>query len=255
MRIAEGVALVSGANRGIGRAFVDVLLARGARKIYAAARRPESVVVDDPRIVPVRLDVTDARDAAAVAAACPDVTLLVSNAGISIHRPVLAGDGEAVAREMMEVNCFGPMRLTRALAPAIVAQGGGAIVYVSSMASRVLASVAPAYSASKAALDMMASGVREELRDKNTTVHVVMPGFVDADMGQEFQMPKVKPEQIAGRALDAVEAGAPNVFPDIFAEFTRDAIASQGLALLDEPNAVVMSLVGRLLAHHGIRPA
>lgn len=255
MKIDGATIFVTGANRGIGHSFVEVLLARGARKVYACARKVETVRVRDSRVVPVKLDVTDANDIEAAGRACKDVTMLVSNAGITAHMSFLQPNGEAVARELMEVNCFGPMRLTRALAPAIVANGGGACVYVSSMASRVLAAIAPSYSASKAALDMMASGVREELRDKNVTVHVVMPGFVDTDMGEEFQMPKASPRQIAERALDAVALGTPNVFPDIFSEFTRDAIATRALEMLDNPNAVVMDLVGRLLAHHGIRPA
>jgi NAD(P)-dependent dehydrogenase (short-subunit alcohol dehydrogenase family) len=155
MDITGSVALVTGANGGIGRAFVGALLKRGAAKIYIAARDPASLSDllkgSDGRLVPLRLDVTDAAQVAAAATAAPDVTLLVNNAGYAAFQGAIAAPDISAARREMDVNYFGPLALTRAFKPALAASGGGAVVNMLSMAALVSLPVTGTYSASKAA--------------------------------------------------------------------------------------------------------
>ena len=141
MDIAGSVALVTGANGGIGRAFVGALLKRGATKIYVAARDPASLSDllkgGDGRLVPLRLDVTDSAQVAAAATAAPDVTLLVNNAGYAAFQGAIAAPDISAARREMDVNYFGPLALTRTFKPALAAAGGGAVVNMLSMAALV----------------------------------------------------------------------------------------------------------------------
>jgi NAD(P)-dependent dehydrogenase (short-subunit alcohol dehydrogenase family) len=141
MDIAGSVALVTGANGGIGRAFVGALLKRGAAKIYVAARDPASLSDllkgGDGRLVPLRLDVTDSAEVAAAATAAPDVTLLVNNAGYAAFQGAIAAPDISAARREMDVNYFGPLALTRAFRPALGASSGGAVVNMLSMAALV----------------------------------------------------------------------------------------------------------------------
>jgi len=127
VNIENSIALVTGANRGLGKAYTDALLAAGAAKIYAAARDPASIAIADPRIAPIKLDVTKDADVNAAAARCADVNLLINNAGIMLASPMLAGDSEAALRAEMEVNVFGMLRMVRAFAPVLARNSGGAI--------------------------------------------------------------------------------------------------------------------------------
>lgn len=151
MDITGSVALVTGANGGIGQAFVRTLLARGAAKIYVAARDPASLADlfgrGDGRLVPLKLDVTDPAQIAAAALAAPDVTLLVNNAGYAAFQGAIAAPDMSAARREMDVNYFGPLALTRAFKPALA---GGAVVNMLSMAALVSLPVTGTYSASKA---------------------------------------------------------------------------------------------------------
>src|ERR1700694_2022462 len=153
MEITGSVALVTGANGGIGRAFVAALLKRGAAKIYIAARDQASLSDllkgQDGRLVPLRLDVTDAAQVAAAATAAPDITLLVNNAGYAAFQGAIAGPDISAPRREMDVNYFGPLALTRAFKPVLSASGGGAIVNMLSMAALVSLPVTGTYSASK----------------------------------------------------------------------------------------------------------
>ena len=155
MRIEGAVALVTGSNRGIGRAFVETLIARGAAKIYASAREPSRVadlVAAHPgRIVPLELDVTSADDIEAAAARCRDVSLLINNAGINNQAGFIAAKELAPARAEMETNYFGPMQTCRSFAPVLRANGGGAIVNILSILARVNLPMYGSLSASKAA--------------------------------------------------------------------------------------------------------
>jgi NAD(P)-dependent dehydrogenase (short-subunit alcohol dehydrogenase family) len=239
--LAGKVALVTGANRGIGAAFVDALVELGAARVYAGARDPGTL--EDARsrhgsrLVPVRFDVTEASDVAAFAAAHDDVDLLVSNAGREGSGRILGHD-EADARHLFEVHLWGPWRLADALAPGIQTRGGG-MIFVQSIAALALSRRGPFYSASKAAATMMASAMRESLRDSGITVTNVFPGFTDTQMMATEDVPKARPRQTAERALEGWAAGRASVYPDRFARLIHDRLASDVDAVLDEPGRVV----------------
>src|ERR1700722_13970700 len=135
MNIESSIALVTGANRGLGKAYTDALLAAGAAKVYGGARDASSVAITDNRLIPVKLDVTQDKDVQAATAACADVNLLINNAGIMLASPMLAEDSEAALRAEMEVNVFGMLRMVRAFAPVLARNGGGAIANMLSVVS------------------------------------------------------------------------------------------------------------------------
>jgi len=219
MRIEGATVLVTGANRGIGAAFVRLLLERGAARVYAGARDAASVPAA-AGVVPLTLDVTDAAQVEAAARAAGDVDLLVNNAGISTGTGLVVGD-EATIRREMETNFFGPLRTTRAFAPVLRANGGGAIVNVVSALSWFTAPGGGAYSASKAAAWMLTDSTRLELAEQGTHVVGVHMGLVDTDMVRGYDAPKLAPEELAGAALDAVESGAQEVLGDEWARFVK----------------------------------
>lgn len=199
------VALVTGANRGIGRAFTRELLARGAAKVYAGARDPGSV--KDSGTVPVRLDITDPEQVAAAAARCGDVDLLVNNAGIFHAGSLLDAPSILDAREEIETNLLGTLRVTKAFAPVLGRNGGGAIVNTLSVLSFINYAPWGTYSVSKAAAWSMTNSVRDELADQGTLVTAVHSALVDTDLTKGLELPKITPEAYVTSALDAVAAG------------------------------------------------
>src|SRR3984957_19455359 len=236
--------VIPGPDRGVGDAFVTAALSRGAATIVAAARDPASLTghSQTARVVPARLDVTDRAQVAAVAAEHPDIDLLACNAAVTCHRPLLSDATDAALREVMEVNFFGPLGLARAFAPALRRPGSG-VIFVLSVAAVALSRSAPVYSASKAACLMLALDLREELRDSGATVTVVLPGFIDTDMGAAFgRIAKATPAQIAALALDGWLAGQHTIWPDPFAELVGDAVGEPFRALLDEPRQVMTAI-------------
>lgn len=244
MDLTERKVLVTGANRGVGAAFVGAALSRRATAVFAAAREPASLprFPDPERVVPVRLDVTDQAQIGAAAREHADVDLLVCNAGVTCQRPVLSDVEEAAFRQVLEVNFFGPLRLVRAFAPSLRRPRSG-VIFVLSVSAVALSRSAPIYSASKAACLMLALGLREELREGGGTVTVVLPGFIDTDMGAAFaRAPKASPGQIAERSLDGWLAGQHTVWPDRFAELVHDAVGEPFRALLDRPREVMTGL-------------
>ena len=212
MKLENATVLITGANRGLGLAFAREVLARGARKVYAAARKPESVTLAG--VVPLKLDVTSPADIAAAAAAAGDVTLIINNAGIANFGGFLAADSVASSQAMLETNYFGPMRLGQAFAPILKANGGGAILNVLSVASWISSPLLGAYAATKAAAWSMTNGMRLELEEQGTQVLGLHAGFIDTDMTQGIEMPKSTPEAIVKAALDGLEAGAREVLSD-----------------------------------------
>lgn len=196
------VALVTGANRGLGAAFVSGLLERGVAKVYAAARRPESVATTDPRVVPLALDVTDPESIRRAAEAAGDVTVLVNNAGIAVNQSLVSGDLTEIHREF-DTNFWGPVLLTRAFAPVIEGQGGGAIVNMHSALSWLALG---SYSATKAALWSASNSARVELAPAGIQVVGVHVGYVDTEMAADAEGVKVPPAQVVAEALDAVLA-------------------------------------------------
>jgi NAD(P)-dependent dehydrogenase (short-subunit alcohol dehydrogenase family) len=225
MKITGSIALVTGANRGIGRAFVDELLKRGAAKIYVAARDPASLtdLPKDARLVPLALDVADEAAVLRAAKAASDVTLLINNAGVAGFHGAISAPDLATARREMEVNYFGPLSMARAFAPHLGASGGGAIVNILSFLSLVTLPRAGTYSASKAAALALTRSVRAELAGQGTRVVAVMPVQVDTDMGRDLPEPRLTPQEVAAEALDAVESGLDDVFPG---ELTRGSAAA-----------------------------
>lgn len=216
MKVEGCVALVTGANRGLGKAFCDALIAAGAAKVYAAARDPASV--KDPRLTPVRLDVTSAADIAAAAKACPDVTLLINNAGVLLSSPIMAADAEAAIRNEMEVNVFGLMNVSRAFAPVLKVNGGGALVNMLSVASWFIAPFNATYGASKHAALGVSEGLRIELKSQGTQVMSVHAGFVDTEMAAAYDVPKTSPAQVAEKMIEGLRAEQPFVLADARAE-------------------------------------
>ncbi|HEY9109034.1 MAG TPA: SDR family oxidoreductase, partial [Roseateles sp.] len=203
MQLRNAIVFITGANRGLGRAFAQAALAAGAAKVYAAARDPASI--DLAGVVPVALDVTDADQVATAAAQCGDVTLLINNAGISQSVGVLAADAIDVARHHFDTNVFGVWALTQAFAPVLKANGGGAVLNVLSVLSWVtLPGLAP-YSASKAAAWALSNGLRAELKAQGTQVTSLHVGYMDTDMTRGLETPKSSPADVARAALAGVE--------------------------------------------------
>lgn len=212
MKIANATVLITGANRGIGLAFAREALARGARKVYAGARDPNSVAL--PGVEPIKLDVTNADDVAAAARACGDVTLLINNAGIAAFGGFLAEGSIDAARHQLETNYFGPLRLSLAFAPVLAGHGGGAILNVLSIASWISTPMLAVYGSTKSAAWSLTNGLRHELRAQGTQVLGMHMGFVDTDLTRGVEMPKATPQDVVRRALDALEAGAEEVLAD-----------------------------------------
>jgi NAD(P)-dependent dehydrogenase (short-subunit alcohol dehydrogenase family) len=212
MKIENAVALVTGANRGIGLAFTRELLARGARKVYAAARDPSTVTL--PGVEALRLDVTKPDDVTAAVAHAGDVTLLVNNAGIAQVGGFLAADSEDVARRQFETNFFGMLRMSRGFAPVLAANGGGALLNVLSIVSWMNGGQLAGYGASKSAAWSLTNALRHELAAQRTQVLALHMGFVDTDLTRGMEAPKTSPEEIVARALDGLEAGLDEVLAD-----------------------------------------
>ena len=212
MKIQGSTALVTGANRGIGAALVRALRHAGAKKIYAAARNPDSVAIEGA--VPIRLDVTRQQDIDDAAALAGDVDLVINNAGILVPSAALGPDVERAFLDQVEVNVFGPVRVARAFAPVLKANGGGAVVNLHSALSWATFGTGAAYSASKAAVWAFTNGMRQELRAQGTNVLGVHFGYVDTDMTQGVTAPKSSPDDIAEQILAAVERGDAELLAD-----------------------------------------
>jgi NAD(P)-dependent dehydrogenase (short-subunit alcohol dehydrogenase family) len=220
MKIKGSVALVTGANRGIGRAIAEELLARGATKVYAGVRDVASVT--DERLVAVELDVTDLGQVTAAAERLGDVEIVVNNAGIGTGSTPLGADLDR-ARAELEVNYLGLVAVTQAFAPVLAGNGGGAFVNVLSAVSWVALPSLTTYSASKAAAWSYSNAARIELAQLGTEVVGVHVGFVDTDLTAALPVDKIAPQEVAVSALDALEAGRPEAVVD---EFSRGVKAN-----------------------------
>jgi NAD(P)-dependent dehydrogenase (short-subunit alcohol dehydrogenase family) len=227
MKIAGSVALVTGANRGLGAAFADALLDRGAAKVYAAVRDVSAVT--DHRLTPLRLDLTDRGSIEEAARAAADVDLLINNAGVDTHTPTL-GD-EAGLREEIEVNYLGPVAVSRAFAPVLAANGGGALVNVLSGLAWMALPTTGGYSSAKAAMWAATNSLRQNLLQQGTVVTAVYAGYLDTDMAAWIDAPKTAPEVVAAATLDGVEAGEHEVLADEFARHVRGALSGPLSAL------------------------
>lgn len=212
--------LVTGANRGIGKGFVKVLLAEGAEKIYAAARDlgnlKEVIALNPEVILPVQLDVTKIEQVKALAKSIDSLDILVNNAGIATGVYTTGLNAVDIARQEMEVNLFGPMAITQVLLPRLRASNEAAIINISSIAGiSNFPSLGP-YSTTKAALHSFTQGLRADLRDSNIQVLGVYPGPTDTRLAEGVDMPKPSPDQVAVATLDSLSKGVNDVFPDEF---------------------------------------
>lgn len=220
MDVKGSVALVTGANRGLGRALAEELLHRGVARLYATARRVQSLdelVGLDPRVVALPLDVTDPAVIARAAAVAADTTLLVNNGGSLAFADPLGGDPADIELDL-RTNFLGMLSMVRAFVPVLERNGGGAIV---NLLSLVVFGAVPAmggYSASKAAAASATQSLRAQLAGRKITVHGVFPGAVDTDMIRDFPIPKTSPADVAAAVLAGLEAGTENIFPDPMAE-------------------------------------
>jgi NAD(P)-dependent dehydrogenase (short-subunit alcohol dehydrogenase family) len=220
MEITGAVALVTGANRGLGRQFAAALLERGAAKVYAAVRDLTTVATDDPRLVPVQLDVTDPARVHAVAATLTDVQIVVNNAGIGRPATPLGATIDD-ARAEMEVNYLPLLATTQAFAPILAANGGGAFVNVLSVVSWVGMPSLATYSASKSAAWSFTNSARVELKHQGTLVVGVHVGFVDTDLTAGLDTDKIPPVAVATATLDALEACASEAVVDDFSRAVK----------------------------------
>ena len=210
MKVEGCTALVTGANRGIGKGFVEELLEHGARKVYVASRKLEDaqeIAEGNDRLEAVQLDVTDPDQVAAAAAKCTDLTLLVNNAGVfHLGKTLLGAEDESSIRETMEVNFFGPVRLIRAFAPVLKANGGGAVINVLSAGGIVAVPSMGGYSPSKFAMRAAGDCLRPELAKQGTTLHALIVGSVDTRMAKHVTwMEQASPRDIGKAGIVAVE--------------------------------------------------
>ncbi|KNE24928.1 SDR family oxidoreductase [Achromobacter spanius] len=223
MNLKNAVVLITGANRGLGLAFARVALARGARKVYAAARDPSTITL--PGVEAIKLDVSNPADVAAAAAHAKDVTLVINNAGIAAMGGFLDADAIESAQRHLDINVFGSLRVAQAFAPVLAANGGGALLNVLSIASWINGQPLGLYAMSKSAAWAMTNGLRHDLRAQGTQVLGLHMGFVDTDLTKGIDAPKSTPDSIVNQAFDGLEAGAEEVLAD---ERTRQV--KQGLS-------------------------
>jgi NAD(P)-dependent dehydrogenase (short-subunit alcohol dehydrogenase family) len=232
------VALVTGANRGIGRALVEGLLERGTKRVYATARdltALEAVApLDRDRVVSLQLDITDPRSIGAAADEARDVNLLVNNAGVLTIGDLLGGDLGRIEEEM-RVNYFGTLGMVRAFVPILEANAGGTIVNLVTLVALASLSSMGGYSASKAATFSMTQALRAQLGTRGIKVHGVFPGAVDTDMIRVIDMPKTSPGDVARAILDGVSAGIEDIFPDPMSQ-------NLGATWLHDPKALERQL-------------
>ncbi|HEU4948600.1 MAG TPA: SDR family oxidoreductase [Kribbella sp.] len=229
MKLQGSIALVTGANRGLGKAFASALIERGAKTVYAGVRDPSTIT--DPNLVPIQLDITNAHEVAAAAESCGDLTLLVNNAGILRGTSLLGAPNVDDARAEMETNYFGTLALCRRFAPVLARNGGGAIVNMLSVLSFLSLPQVGSYAASKSAAWSLTNAIRLELQAQGTLVTAVHAGFVDTDMAARITQPKISPDDVAAQTLDAVEAGRHEVLVDATSRDVKAALSAELSAL------------------------
>ncbi|MEU5714129.1 SDR family oxidoreductase [Streptomyces flaveolus] len=227
MNIGAATALVTGANRGLGRALAQELAARGAT-VYAAARRPEQI--DLPGVKAIQLDVTDPESVAAAAEAAHDVNLLINNAGSSTGADPLTGSWDALQLEI-DTHYLGTLRVIRSFAPVIEARGGGSILNILSVLSWISFPTVGAYSAAKSAAWSMTNTVRQQLAPRGITVSGLHVGYMDTDMARHVTEPKTDPADVARAAVDGIAAGTHEIVVDDLSRHVR-ANLSGGVAAL-----------------------
>ena len=224
MDITGQTALVTGANRGIGHQYVLELLERGTARVFATARRPETLEFEDPRVTPLTLDLLDADSIRAAAETAKEVTLLVNNAGISTGAQLVTGDLAEVRREM-DTHFWGTLEVIRAFAPVLATNGGGAIVNVLSALSWFASPGTGSYAAAKAAEWNMTNGVRLELAGQGTLVQGVFLGAADTDITAGYDGPKIDPREVPRRSVDGLLEDRIEVVVDEWSEMVKQSLS------------------------------
>lgn len=212
MKINNSTVLVTGANRGLGRYFVENLLERGVKRIYAGTRKECSF--SDDRVIPVKLDVTNHDDIKKIVAECPDINMVINNAGIMLSSPSIMPDANDSLRKEMEVNVFALHAMINAFAPVLKKNGGGGFINMLSVVSWFTSPFNATYGASKHAALSISDAARVELNSQGTQVTGVYAGFIDTDMTSHISSPKSSPLEVVSNALNGFEEGLPHVMGD-----------------------------------------
>lgn len=234
MNIKDRSVLVTGANRGIGRALVAEALRRGAKRVYAGTRRP--LTHTDARVTPLVLDVTDAAQIQAAAERVASLDILINNAGLAQYDDL--GDRAALEAHLA-VNLFGTYGMIRAFLPALT-RSRGTIVNVLSVAALAALPIIPAYSISKAAAFSLSQSLRALLAARGVNVHIVLPGPTDTDMSRDLDVPKAAPESVARAIFDGVENGDEEIFPDPLSATMADSWHSGAAKAMERQNAMLV---------------
>jgi len=212
MKVVDSTILVTGANRGIGKALVEEALRRGANRVYAGAR--QSFAHADRRVTPLILDITNAAQIRAAAEKVGAVDILINNAGISVQNDL---SDRAALERLLAVNLFGTYDVTQAFLPVLTGSRS-AIVNILSLASIAAVPFDPLYSISKAAAFSLSQSLRALLGGRGVSVHIVLPGPIDTDMTRNLDIPKASPESTARAIFDGVEKEEEEIFPDPMSE-------------------------------------
>jgi NAD(P)-dependent dehydrogenase (short-subunit alcohol dehydrogenase family) len=232
MKIANTTVLVTGANRGIGRAFVDALLERSVARVYATARDTRKLhEISDDRVTPLTLDVTGDRQISAAVERVARLDVLINNAGVLIPDDIVAGDLSTIQHQL-DVNYLGPLKVTRAVLPRLE-QARGAVVNILSLIALASMPLTPAYSSSKAAAFSMTQALRAQLGGRGVAVYAVFPGPVDTEMTRDVEIAKSSAADVARAILAAVEAGEEDIFPDPMSRKVSDTWRSSPIKELE----------------------
>lgn len=234
MSVADKTVLITGANRGIGRALVEEALDRGARTVYAGVRQPTDFA--DSRVTALRLDITDAEQIRSAAVAVASLDVLINSAGLYGYEDL--ADRAALQRNL-EVNLFGPYAVTQTFLPRLV-ESRGAIVNVLSLAALAALPMNPAYSISKAAAFSLTQSLRATLASQGVDVHAVLPGPVDTDMVRDLEIPKESPRVVARAIFEALERGEEDIFPDPFSQTLAESWRAGAVKALERQNASLL---------------
>ena len=232
--IANRSVLVTGANRGIGKALVEEALRRGAERVYAGTRHP--LTHPDERVTPLTLDVMDAAQIQAAVESVESLDLLINNAGIALYDDL--GD-RAVLEQHLAVNLFGPWGVTQAFLPLLSRTRGAVVNNVSLMALAPLP-LTPAYAISKAAAFNLTQSLRALLAGRGVTVHAVLTGPTDTDMTRGFDIPKAPPHAVARAIFDGVENGDEDIFPDPLSETIAESWRNGAAKELERQSAALV---------------
>jgi len=235
MDITNKTVLITGANRGIGRALVDEAIRRGAKRVYAGTRN--GLQHTNTRVTPVTLDVTNTSQIERAVGAVETLDVLINNAGVAIYFDDL-GDRDAIESHLA-VNLFGTLKVTRAFLP-LLTRSKGAIVNNMSVAAFAAVPILRAYSISKAALFSLTQSLRAQLAGRGVTVHGVFLGAVDTDMTRDLDVPKASPESVAQAIFDGLKEGEEDIFPDPLSQTIAESWRTSAVKALEHQNAALV---------------